>query len=41
MRKLVLMIVTALGLLAAIAPASDAGGGPPGERPSSSGGNNK
>ena len=35
MRKLVLMIVTALGLMAAIAPASDAGGGPPGKDSSS------
>jgi hypothetical protein len=34
MRKLTLMIVTALGLLSALAPASYAGGGPPGERPS-------
>jgi hypothetical protein len=30
MRKLMLMVLTALGLLAGLAPASYAGGGPPG-----------
>ena len=35
MRKAVLMVLVALGLMASVAPASYAGGGPPGKDSSS------